>query len=111
MKPTIFLLSLACLITVVDVRAQTNIAVWRPNLPTVGDSINRYQSICLDTNVTSFVVLVIYRGGISERKCVGNCTGIEASASSGAKIICSEIVSEPQPGVKLKLPARTFYVR
>lgn len=98
----------------IKIHAQTNVGVLvrqRPNPPTTGDTINAGQGVCLDTTVITFVVTVVYKGGIYEKRCTGNCSGSLHGTSSGSKIFCSEIITEPQKGVRVRLPARTFYVR
>ncbi len=114
MKPAAFLTLLLIVGCCGQIPAQTNVGVFttrRPGTPTQGDTIGRGQGVCLDTTVISFVVTVVYRGAITERKYAGNCSGPLHTTSGGAKIFCSEIISQPQPGVNVRLPPRTFYVR
>jgi hypothetical protein len=87
------------------------LAVARPTTPTVGDTVSAGTQISLDTTVTSFVVSMLYHGQFVEihRNC--NWYMLPEDVKSGTKVFCGQIIAEPRPGVKEKLPVRTFYVR
>lgn len=112
MKTTVFSVILILCCWFGSLRAQTGIiTIPPPGPPTVGDTITAGTQICLDTTVTSFIASFSYNGRMVEKHCVGNCFHIPKDLKSGTKIFCEQIISEPRPGQKKKLPVRTFHVR
>ena len=101
------------LLITINCRGQTGVLVIErvEGVPTLGDSVSRGSSGCLDTMVTSFVVSFIFDGVFREFRSMGNCFALPNGVRSGTVVYCSQIISEPKPDVQVRLPSQNFFVR
>jgi len=79
----------------------------------VCDTVEHYfcNHICLDSTVVSFRVTIIKAGVAWEKVFQGRCGLGWPPVQPGSKMFITDIKSSPKPGVTVRLPSRTYYVR
>lgn len=98
--------TVALLLLFGGVRAQTTAPANTPC-----DTLDYFHSICLDSTVVSFRIAVMHGSIGTERICLGSCFYFITPVQHHSTVIVSEIRSSPAPGVTVRLPSRTYYVR